>query len=149
MPSILESSLLGEVARLKQELVSLKTPQAYGTKQIKTYSSNKVEVRGINFQNTIWGFRAIVKFIGDKPSKNVLGVLKSSITWDDASISREQLEVSQVAQWKGTANEVYFYVNMHHTNQTSSYNSENFTATFWVVGNDSGILTVEETHEWA
>lgn len=148
--SLLESQLSREVARLGQELVSLKAPQRYLVGRAKGYESNKVRVISRILDNQggyqLRGILGVLKFEGDKVDKTVIPMLKfqlynsngypisPSLTPDNGKVVIYMMESVS----GDTPNVTEFSVDMLMSNQGTA---DAFYADFWCVGNDSGIIS--------
>lgn len=142
-------NVLTEVAKLSQELVSLKTAQRYLTGQAKGFVSNTVQVQSRIVSSSQYAeYRAILcnfTFTGDKPDKRVISKLKFQMYNSSGSKINLTENVSDVHleayySFPGdNPNEVELAVMIAVTGSPGS--TDAFYGDFWVVSNDSGILS--------
>lgn len=156
MSSIYESSLVREVIRLEQELVSFKTKQIYRTGQSKGFVSNTLRVDSqIAFTRDGYEWREVyveLKLIGDHADKIIAPVLRTQLysssgapIYYGAGYGNDSVNLLTRAEKAESANNEYsFLVNFYIVKATGT--TDAFYAHFWCVANDSGILTLTTRH---
>lgn len=143
------SQLAREITKLSQEMVSLKSPQRYLMGQVKGFVSNTIRVNSrIIATRSGYEYRGILgwaKFITDKPEKRVNAKLKFQLyssTGIPISLDRQGSGVAIEALQSSAGdnpNEMWFLIWFDISGAQGS--TDAFYGDFWVVANDSGILT--------
>lgn len=150
MATYQESKLLREIAKCERELIALKSPQRYLMGQVKGFKSNEITVNSrILATRSGYEYRGILgwaKFVGDKPNKRVNAKLKFQLynsSGNPIDVGTSQgigVVVESLQDGAGDApNEMWFI--MYFDTSGSQGATDAFYGKFWVVANDSGILS--------
>jgi len=155
MPSLQESKVLREIVRLKQELVSFKTPQRYLTGHTKGFESNKVRaISRIAFTEGGYEWREIfieLTAVGDHLNKTLAPTLRIQLYNSNgtpikygAGMWNDNVNLLYMMNWSGdNPNEHKFLVLLYIVKSAGT--TDAFYGDFWVVANDSSVMSLTAT----
>lgn len=154
MISYRESSILRDVAEMERTLVALKSPQRYGMSQVKGFKSNTVRVVSRILESVsgyeLRGIRGYFSFRNDKPGKQVIPTLcfqlynsrGVAIKYQTPEMATEEVTMMSIQVLPGKEGEESLLLAEFEV-AGSSGSTDAFSADFWVLSNDSGVLTYE------
>jgi len=152
MATYQESKLLREIAKCERELIALKSPQRYSTRQVKGYRSNTLRIDSyICYQSgstIVKGIEGTLRFRNDTLNKValpriVMEFYNSSGTRVFPNSGGGLYDYSKYLRPTGNPNEFTCVISCNWQQPP-----QDFYVLCWVSSNDTGILEVLETHVW-
>lgn len=157
--SIKSTNLANQLANLEKELIALKSPQIYGTGQVSAYTSNIVtfdaSIIYYRFDESQYGGSGQVisfgsnptrlRFIGDKPGETIVGQLKMEVVGTGGAeihctyLKALRTDQPHILDW-------WIFISGSDYSLSGSPPDPNRTARCWVTTNDTGVLSIAETH---
>lgn len=153
--SIQNENLSRKVANLERDLIELKTKQIYGMNDLRTFISNTVTESSHtytqrtpdgSFTFTASGTNILkLRFVGNKPRKTVVGLLKYSWNIHQQGTS---YDIRYIKSYRGSSpNVLEFLVFADGGNDAWGATYTTFDINFSVISNDVGTLQRVDSYD--